>query len=166
MMVCWQLSVRRYLTLSTLLFSYLCTWNRLFALHFEFLTCSLYFVDQVHMEVERKAMVNQANVPADRQFQSRTTYRIKNKVTLFSRVYISVFVHSSSVAGYHKDSTLCCSLSLVVDICCVAANGFVLVSKFLCLGMLQPYRWPPKLNLAYWPCYMYLVTCHYIIIVE
>lgn len=37
-------------------------------------------VDQVHMEADRKAMANQANVPADPQFQSRTTYRVKNKV--------------------------------------------------------------------------------------
>jgi hypothetical protein len=32
------------------------------------------------MEADRKAMANQANVPADPQFQSRTTYRVKNKV--------------------------------------------------------------------------------------
>uniref|UniRef100_A0A0E0P6S6 Uncharacterized protein n=2 Tax=Oryza TaxID=4527 RepID=A0A0E0P6S6_ORYRU len=31
------------------------------------------------MEADRKAMANQANVPADPQFQSRTTYRVKNK---------------------------------------------------------------------------------------
>ncbi|XP_052152520.1 uncharacterized protein LOC127770752 [Oryza glaberrima] len=36
--------------------------------------------EKVHMEADRKAMANQANVPADPQFQSRTTYRIKNKV--------------------------------------------------------------------------------------
>ncbi|XP_047072348.1 uncharacterized protein LOC124681481 [Lolium rigidum] len=36
--------------------------------------------EKVHMEAERKAMVNQTNVPADCQFQSRTTYRIRNKV--------------------------------------------------------------------------------------
>lgn len=36
--------------------------------------------ENVHMEVERKAMVNQTNVQADGQFQSRTTYRIRNKV--------------------------------------------------------------------------------------
>jgi hypothetical protein len=41
------------------------------------------------MEVERKATVNQANVPVDHQFKSRTTYKIRNKVTLFSRVYVT-----------------------------------------------------------------------------
>lgn len=32
------------------------------------------------MEADRKSMANQANVPTDHQFQSRTTYRIKNMV--------------------------------------------------------------------------------------
>ncbi|WVZ96068.1 hypothetical protein U9M48_041751 [Paspalum notatum var. saurae] len=32
------------------------------------------------MEADRKAMANQVNVPADLPFQSRTTYRIRNKV--------------------------------------------------------------------------------------
>jgi centromere protein O len=61
--------------------------------HFGFLMSSLYFVDQVHMEAERKAMVNQTNVPADCQFQSRTTYRIRNKVTLFLESTVVSFVH-------------------------------------------------------------------------
>ena len=104
---------------------------------FEFLMSSLYFVDQVHMEAERKTMMNQANVPADRQFQSRTTYRIRNKVTLLFWVY---------------SRALCCSLSLVVDIFSVAANGFVLVSQFiilvLYLELLQPYRWPLKTKIC------------------
>ncbi|XP_021306413.1 uncharacterized protein LOC110431602 isoform X1 [Sorghum bicolor] len=37
-------------------------------------------VFNVHMEADRKAMANQVNVPADLPFQSRTTYRIRNKV--------------------------------------------------------------------------------------
>ncbi|KAL6594264.1 hypothetical protein ACP70R_048457 [Stipagrostis hirtigluma subsp. patula] len=36
--------------------------------------------EKVHMEADRKAMTNQVNIPADPQFQSRTTYRIGNKV--------------------------------------------------------------------------------------
>ncbi|KAM3297292.1 hypothetical protein ACQJBY_039256 [Aegilops geniculata] len=36
--------------------------------------------EKVHIEAERKAMVNLANIPTDSQFQSRTTYRIRNKV--------------------------------------------------------------------------------------
>ncbi|XP_008664968.1 uncharacterized protein [Zea mays] len=36
--------------------------------------------EKVHMEADRKAMSNQVNVPADLSFQSRTTYRIRNKV--------------------------------------------------------------------------------------
>ncbi|KAG0549555.1 hypothetical protein BDA96_01G265600 [Sorghum bicolor] len=36
--------------------------------------------EKVHMEADRKAMANQVNVPADLPFQSRTTYRIRNKV--------------------------------------------------------------------------------------
>jgi centromere protein O len=63
--------------------------------HFGFLMSSLYFVDQVHMEAERKAMVNQTNVQADGQFQSRTTYRIRNKVILFLESTVVSFVHSS-----------------------------------------------------------------------
>jgi hypothetical protein len=42
----------------------------------------LYFVDQVHMEADRKAMASQVNVPAEPQFHSKTTYRVKNKVSL------------------------------------------------------------------------------------
>jgi centromere protein O len=38
-------------------------------------------VDQVHMEADRKAMANEVNVPADLLFQSKTTYRIRDKVT-------------------------------------------------------------------------------------
>ncbi|XP_066387134.1 uncharacterized protein [Miscanthus floridulus] len=37
-------------------------------------------VFNVHMEADRKTMANQVNVPADLPFQSRTTYRIRNKV--------------------------------------------------------------------------------------
>jgi centromere protein O len=48
--------------------------------NYEFLLSLLYFVDQVHIEADRKAMANQVNVPADLPFQSRTTYRIRNKV--------------------------------------------------------------------------------------
>jgi len=33
------------------------------------------------MEADRKAMANQVNVPADLPLQSKTTYRIRNKVT-------------------------------------------------------------------------------------
>jgi centromere protein O len=47
------------------------------------------------MEAERKAMVNQTNVQADGQFQSRTTYRIRNKVILFLESTVVSFVHSS-----------------------------------------------------------------------
>ncbi|KAI4978572.1 hypothetical protein ZWY2020_015325 [Hordeum vulgare] len=36
--------------------------------------------EKVHIEAERKAMVNPGNVPIDSEFQSRTTYRIRNKV--------------------------------------------------------------------------------------
>ncbi|KAG8083428.1 hypothetical protein GUJ93_ZPchr0015g6978 [Zizania palustris] len=36
--------------------------------------------EKVHMEADRKAMANQANLTPDPQFQLRTTYRIKNKV--------------------------------------------------------------------------------------
>ncbi|OEL20506.1 hypothetical protein BAE44_0018475, partial [Dichanthelium oligosanthes] len=36
--------------------------------------------EKVHMEADRKAMANQVNVPADLPFQSKTTYRIRNKV--------------------------------------------------------------------------------------
>ncbi|XP_034600945.1 uncharacterized protein [Setaria viridis] len=36
--------------------------------------------EKVHMEADRKAMANQVNVPADLPFQSKTTYRIRDKV--------------------------------------------------------------------------------------
>ncbi|TVU13439.1 hypothetical protein EJB05_40496 [Eragrostis curvula] len=36
--------------------------------------------EKVHMEADRKAMASQVNVPADPQFHSKTTYRVKNKV--------------------------------------------------------------------------------------
>lgn len=46
----------------------------------EFLLSLLNLIDQVHMEADRKAMANQVNVPADLPLQSKTTYRIRNKV--------------------------------------------------------------------------------------
>lgn len=38
------------------------------------------------MEADRKAMANQVNVPADLPFQSRTTYRIRNKVAFAPQI--------------------------------------------------------------------------------
>jgi hypothetical protein len=51
------------------------------SVNYEFLLSLLNLVDQVHMEADRKAMSNQVNVPADLPLQSKTTYRIRNKVT-------------------------------------------------------------------------------------
>ena len=51
------------------------------SVNYEFLLSLLNLVDQVHMEADRKAMANQVNVPADLPLQSKTTYRIRNKVT-------------------------------------------------------------------------------------
>ena len=38
------------------------------------------------MEADRKTMANQVNVPADLPFQSRTTYRIRNKVAFAPQI--------------------------------------------------------------------------------
>jgi centromere protein O len=43
------------------------------------------------MEADRKAMSNQVNVPADLSFQSRTTYRIRNKVACAPQI-IAFFI--------------------------------------------------------------------------
>ena len=56
------------------------------SVNYEFLLSLLCFVDQVHMEADRKAMANQVNVPADLPFQSRTTYRIRNKVAFAPQI--------------------------------------------------------------------------------
>ncbi|ONM06494.1 hypothetical protein ZEAMMB73_Zm00001d032978 [Zea mays] len=47
--------------------------------------------EKVHMEADRKAMSNQVNVPADLSFQSRTTYRIRNKVACAPQI-IAFFI--------------------------------------------------------------------------
>lgn len=72
------LSVRRYLMcFNSLIFTFFLSHSA----NSEFSLSLLNLIDQVHMEADRKAMANQVNVPADLPFQSKTTYRIRNKVT-------------------------------------------------------------------------------------
>ena len=93
MMVYWQPSVRRYLMCGQHLFCSISCHRRqtICSVNYEFLLSLLYFVDQVHMEADRKAMSNQVNVPADLSFQSRTTYRIRNKVACAPQI-IAFFI--------------------------------------------------------------------------
>lgn len=119
------------------------------SVNYEFLLSLLYFVDQVHIEADRKAMANQVNVPADLPFQSRTTYRIRNKVA-----FAPPIIAFSNIVLY--------LVSMYAEIGAALVGFFF--SLFICLFKLYSSCTNCSFWLWCWLVAYHMIPCHHNIV--